>query len=100
MEELLTLFVIASLIIIRALTNRLHNSRFKSKEGQHANGILTRLKGETIIAEEDLLPEKLGRGNLDRKIWSIKSKEHIKMGEMVIVEKIEGGILWVKRPMI
>lgn len=100
MDELLTLFVVASLIIIRALTTRLHNTRFQSKENQQGSGILTRLKGETIIAEEDLFPEKLGKGNLDRKIWSIKSKEHIKMGEIVVVEKIEGGVLWVKRPII
>ncbi|WP_449555703.1 NfeD family protein [Halosquirtibacter laminarini] len=71
--------------------------RYYNEEVRKSDGIHSRLNGQIVIAEEDILPYSIGKGNLDLKIWSIRSKEAIKIGETVEITGYDSGVLWVKK---
>ncbi|QZT37306.1 hypothetical protein K5X82_00075 [Halosquirtibacter xylanolyticus] len=90
-------FLTIGIVIISSLHSYFRKSRNKSSEVENYSSYMSRLKGNIIVAEEDLEPLTVGRGNLDLKIWSIKSKEEVRMGDTLEVIGSEGPVLWVQK---
>jgi membrane protein implicated in regulation of membrane protease activity len=58
---------------------------------------LDRVVGMEGIVTEDILPNRIGEVKVDGKKWSAKSEKKLKVDEIVIVEKIEGVKLIVRK---
>jgi membrane protein implicated in regulation of membrane protease activity len=58
---------------------------------------LDRVVGMEGIVTEDILPNRIGEVKVDGKKWSAKSDKKLKVDEIVIVEKIEGVKLIVRK---
>jgi len=89
LKFILSLTISISIITLFVLTKAVSIQRKKPLTGKES------LIGKTGVALQDIEGE--GKIELDGQIWTAKTKDKIKKGEEVSVEKIEGLKLVVKK---
>ena len=87
------IFVLLGLFLL--LTTRKFLKRYIKPNKEKTN--LDRILGEVAIVTEEILKNAVGEVKVDGKRWSAIAKEEIQVGEEVIVEKIDGVKLIVRK---
>lgn len=87
------IFVVLGIILL--LTTRKFLKRYIKPNKEKTN--LDRILGEVAIVTEEILKNVVGEVKVDGKRWSAIAKEEIQVGEEVIVEKIDGVKLIVRK---
>ncbi len=87
-------FVVLGVILLLT-TRKFLEKLMKTKGNTKTN--LDRILGSTAIVTEPLTKNEVGEVKVDGKKWSAISKEHLEVGEEVIVESIDGVKLIVRK---
>ncbi len=88
------IFVLLGLLLLFT-TRKFLTQLLKSKEDTKTN--LERIIGNTGIVTKKICKHELGEVKVEGKIWSAISKEEIQEDEEVIIEKIDGVKLIVRK---
>ncbi len=87
------IFVLLGIFLL--LTTRKFLKRYIKPNKEKTN--LDRILGEVAIVTDAILKNAVGEVKVDGKRWSAIAKEEIQVGEEVIVEKIDGVKLIVRK---
>lgn len=88
------IFVILGIILLLT-TRKFLEKLMKAKEDTKTN--LDRIIGSTAIVTEAISKNEVGEAKVEGKRWSAISKEELSVGEEVIIEKIDGVKLIVRK---
>ncbi len=88
------IFVLLGILLLLT-TRKFLQKLIKSNEDAKTN--LDRIIGSTAVVTEPLVKNEVGEVRVDGKCWSAISKVKIEVGEEVIVEKIDGVKLIVRK---
>ncbi len=86
-------FVLLGILLL--LTTRKFLNRLLKQNNEKTN--LDRIIGATAIVTEDISKNSIGEVKVEGKRWSAIAKKEFKIGEEVIIEKIDGVKLIVRK---
>lgn len=87
-------FVVLGIILLLT-TRKFLEKLMKAKEDTKTN--LDRIIGSTAVVTEPISKNEVGEAKVEGKKWSAISKENLEVGEEVIIEKIDGVKLIVRK---
>lgn len=86
-------FVLLGIVLL--LTTRKFLNRLIKQNNEKTN--LDRIIGATAVVTEDIVKNNIGEVKVEGKRWSALAEEEFKIGEEVIIEKIDGVKLIVRK---
>lgn len=89
----LFVFIIVSIIVLVITRPFLKRVKMKRKESMNADRII----GQNALVVKDIRKYELGEVKVLGNIWTAISDEEFSMGEEVIVDKIDGVKVWVRK---
>lgn len=89
----LFVFIIVSIIVLVITKPFLKRVKMKRKESMNADRII----GQNALVVKDIRKYELGEVKVLGNIWTAISDEEFSMGEEVIVDKIDGVKVWVRK---